>query len=86
MSTTPWDFREQLLASNAEFQELALRKSQYDAKIEELISSPFFSSEDLVQQIELKKLRLRVKDQMELIFNQAWQQHTQPRSGRTSAD
>ena len=86
MSTTPWDFREQLLASNREFQELALRKSQYDAKIEELISSPFFSSEDLIQQIELKKLRLRVKDQMELIFNQAWQQHTQPQTSRARAD
>jgi uncharacterized protein YdcH (DUF465 family) len=86
MPSTPWDFREELLAKNTEFQELALRKLQYDAKIEELISSPFFSSEDLVQQIELKKLRLRVKDQMELIFNQAWQQHTQPKTGRASAD
>ena len=86
MPSTPWDFREELLANNTEFQELALRKSQYDAKIEELISSPFFSSEDLVQQIELKKLRLRVKDQMELIFNQAWQKHTQPKSSRASAD
>ena len=86
MSTTPWDFREQLLANNPEFQQLAIRKSQYDAKIEELIASPFFSSEDLIQQIELKKLRLRVKDEMELIFNRAWQQHTQPRRNSASAD
>lgn len=86
MPTTPWDFREQLLASNPEFQQLAQRKSQYDAKLEEITSSQFLSSEDLIAEIELKKLRLRVKDEMEQIFNRAWQQYIQPKRGAASAD
>jgi uncharacterized protein YdcH (DUF465 family) len=76
---TPGEIREQLLASNPEFQQLALRKSLYDAKLEQITKSPFLNSEDILEEIELKKLRLRVKDEMEAIFHRAWRQHLQPR-------
>jgi len=85
MPVTPGELREQLLASNTEFQQLALRKSQYDQKLEQLTSSPFLNSEDLVEEIELKKLRLRVKDEMEQIFSRAWHQHMRARSASSGA-
>ena len=85
MPVTPGELREHLLASNTEFQELAIRKMQYDKKLEQLTTSAFLNSEDLVEEIELKKLRLRVKDEMEQIFARAWNQHIQTRRAASGA-
>ena len=63
--STPGDIRDELLAGNAEYQRLAEQHSHYQAELEKILHSEFHSSEDLVQEIELKKLRLQVKDQME---------------------
>jgi len=59
------EIREYLLASNTEFQQLAREHSGYEAQLEQLTTSPYLSSEDLLLQIELKKRKLRVKDAME---------------------
>jgi uncharacterized protein YdcH (DUF465 family) len=65
MPSTTRDIREQLLATNPEFQQLAEQHSKYDAEIEQLSTASFLNVEHFTQEIELKKLRLRVKDQME---------------------
>ncbi len=65
MSTSPREIREHLMASDTEFQRLAQEHSRYEAQLEQLSKAPYLSSEDILQQIELKKLKLRVKDQME---------------------
>ncbi len=65
MSTSPREIREQLLASDAEFQRLAQEHTRYEAQLEQLSKAPYLSSEDLLQQTTLKKLKLRVKDRME---------------------
>jgi uncharacterized protein YdcH (DUF465 family) len=65
MPSTTRDIREQLLATNPEFQQLAQQHSKYDAQIEQLSSASFLNVEHFAQEVELKKLRLRVKDQME---------------------
>ncbi len=65
MPITARDIREQLLASNPEFQQLAQEHSRYDAQIEQLSKSTFHNAEELIQEVELKKLRLRVRDEME---------------------
>jgi uncharacterized protein YdcH (DUF465 family) len=67
MPITPRDIREQLLASNSEFQRLAQEHSRYDSQIEQLSKSSFHNAEELIQEAELKKMRLRVKDEMELL-------------------
>jgi uncharacterized protein YdcH (DUF465 family) len=66
------DIREQLLASNSEFQRLAQEHSRYDAQIEQLSKSAFLSTEHFTQEAELKKQRLRVKDQMEQLIAASW--------------
>jgi len=65
MSITARDIREQLMASNPEYQRLAQEHSRYDSQIEQLSKSSFHSAEELIQEVELKKLRLRVRDEME---------------------
>jgi uncharacterized protein YdcH (DUF465 family) len=68
MSSTSRDIREHLLASNAKFRQLANQHSIYDAEIEQLSSATFLNIEHFAQEAELKKLRLRVKDEMESII------------------
>lgn len=59
------DIREQLLASNTEFQRLALEHSRYEAQLDQLSRYPYLCSEDIILETMLKKLKLRVKDEME---------------------
>lgn len=68
MPITPRDIHEQLLASNPEFQRLVQEHSRYEAQIEQLSKSSFHNVEELIQEAELKKLRLRVKDEMEQLI------------------
>jgi uncharacterized protein YdcH (DUF465 family) len=69
--STPGDIREELLASNPEFQRLAQEHSRYEAQLEQLTRSAFLNAEDLIQEIQLKKLKLRAKDRMECILAEA---------------
>lgn len=71
MPITPGEIREQLMASNPEFQKLAQELTNYETRLQQIVTSPFLNSEDLLQESELKKLKLRVKDQMEQICAQA---------------
>jgi uncharacterized protein YdcH (DUF465 family) len=74
MSISPQELREQLLASDAEFQRLAQEHSRYEDQLEELSKAPYLSSEDIIQQTTLKKLKLRVKDDMERLIARRWKQ------------
>ncbi len=73
MPISPRNIREQLMASDAEFQRLAEEHSRYEAQLEQLSKTPYLSSEDIVRETTLKKLKLRVKDQMERLVAQHWQ-------------
>ncbi len=72
MSISPRDIREHLMASSAEFQRLAQEHSRYEAQLEQLSETPYLSSEDIIRQTTLKKLKLRVKDQMEKLIALHW--------------
>ena len=76
MSTSPEELRAHLLASNDEYQRLAREHSQYEMQLEQLVNSPYFNSEDLILQIELKKMKLRLKDQMERIVLRHQKNHS----------
>lgn len=67
MPIVPQEIREHLMASNPEFQRLAQEHLQYESQLEQLSEQPYLSSEDLLLQTKLKKLKLRVKDEMELL-------------------
>jgi uncharacterized protein YdcH (DUF465 family) len=65
MPVLPQEIRAQLMESNPEFQRLATEHSRYEVQLEQLTKQTYMNAEDLIQQVELKKRKLRVKDEME---------------------
>jgi uncharacterized protein YdcH (DUF465 family) len=61
------DSRQKLLEVDGEYERLAREHSEYETRLERLSKSPYLSAEDLLQEIELKKRKLRIKDRMEQI-------------------
>jgi uncharacterized protein YdcH (DUF465 family) len=62
---TPSEIREQLLAGDAEFQRLAEEHARYATQLDQLAKTPYVSAEDLLLESNLKKMKLRLKDEME---------------------
>jgi uncharacterized protein YdcH (DUF465 family) len=67
MPITTHDIRQSLLENDMEFRCLAEEHSRCESQLEQLIKQPYMSSEDLTLEVTLKKIKLRLKDQMELI-------------------
>jgi uncharacterized protein YdcH (DUF465 family) len=65
--------REQLLASSDEFRKLADEHSNYSQRIESLANKKYLSEEEKIEEIRLKKLKLRLKDEMEAFQARAQQ-------------
>ncbi|HET9181637.1 MAG TPA: hypothetical protein VFP59_05855 [Candidatus Angelobacter sp.] len=59
--------REQLLASHEEFRRLAQEHTQHSLRLNSLIEKRYLSEEEKLEEIRLKKLKLRLKDQMQTI-------------------
>jgi uncharacterized protein YdcH (DUF465 family) len=59
--------RDILLQTDAEYQRLAEQHRQYEAELQRISKSPYLSSEDLLEEIRLKKMKLHCKDAMERI-------------------
>jgi uncharacterized protein YdcH (DUF465 family) len=68
MATLSQDIRQSLLAKDPEFRNLAEEHSRCESQLEQILKSTYLNSEDLIQEAELKKLKLRLKDRMELIL------------------
>ncbi|MGD0955301.1 MAG: YdcH family protein [Candidatus Acidiferrales bacterium] len=61
------EIRQSLLARDPEFRSLAEEHSRCESQLEQILKSSYLSSEDLLQEATLKKIKLRLKDQMELM-------------------
>ena len=75
---TPEDIRQSLLEANAEFRRLAEEHFRCAVQLEQIHDEPYVNSEDLIQESVLKKLKLRLKDQMEMMvaqYHQGLMQH-----------
>ena len=68
MATISQDIRQSLLARDPEFRNLAEEHSRCESQLEQIVKSTYLNAEDLIQEAELKKLKLRLKDRMELIL------------------
>jgi uncharacterized protein YdcH (DUF465 family) len=68
--------REQLLAGHDEFRRLAQEHTQYSQRLELLLEKRYLSDDEKLEEVRLKKLKLRLKDQMHMIEQEF-------RSGRT---
>jgi uncharacterized protein YdcH (DUF465 family) len=69
--------REQLLASHEEFRRLAQEHTQYSQRLHSLIEKRYLSEEEKVEEVRLKKLKLRIKDQMQTIEQDYTRTHVQ---------
>lgn len=59
--------RDQLLASHDEFRKLAQEHAQYSQRLDSLIQKRYLSDDEKLEEVRLKKMKLRLKDQMESI-------------------
>ena len=71
MSTPTEAIREQLMAGNDEYRRLRDEHTRYAFQLQQLTSKPYLTEQEQVEEVRLKKLKLRVKDQMELLVRQA---------------
>ncbi|MBV9145100.1 MAG: YdcH family protein [Acidobacteria bacterium] len=58
------------MASHEEFRRLAQEHSQFCQRLETLLQKRYLSEEEKLEEVRLKKLKLRIKDQMEMIEQQ----------------
>jgi uncharacterized protein YdcH (DUF465 family) len=59
--------RDQLLASHDEFRRLATEHTQYAQRLDSLTEKRYLTEDEKLEEVRLKKLKLRLKDQMESI-------------------
>ncbi len=59
--------RDILLDSDADYRRLAEQHSRYEEELQRISKTPYLSSEDLLEEIKLKKMKLHCKDEMERI-------------------
>ena len=67
--------RESLLASNEQFRHLVQEHAQYSERLDHLSQKPYVSEDDKLEQVRLKKLKLRLKDQMLVLEQQYVKTH-----------
>ena len=59
--------RDILLVTDADYQRLFEQHEKYESELQRILKEPYLSSEDLLEEIKLKKMKLHCKDEMERI-------------------
>jgi uncharacterized protein len=67
--------KDQLLNSHDEFRRLVQEHTQYAERLETLTQKRYLSEDEKLEEIRLKKLKLRLKDKMESIEREYRQQY-----------
>jgi hypothetical protein len=68
MSVDTHELRELLLKSDQEYRDLALRHHELDDRLHQLTTRPYLSETEQVEEVQLKKRKLQLKDRMEFIL------------------
>ena len=66
--TDSQDVRNHLMATNEEFSRLTKEHFSYEQQLERLSSRPYLTEAEKLEEINLKKRKLSLKDQMERII------------------
>jgi len=59
-----------LMQTNAEYRQLAATHCDYAHRLEALEALPHLTDQEQLEEVRLKKLKLRLKDEMEAIVSQ----------------
>ena len=62
--------RDQLLTGHDQFQRLVQEHSQYSQRLESLTQKRYLTEDEKLEEVRLKKLKLRLKDQMQSLEHQ----------------
>ena len=62
--------RDHLLANHETFRKLAQEHTQYEQRLSSLTQKRYLTDDEKLEEVRLKKLKLRLKDQMESIERQ----------------
>ena len=65
------ELKAHLMATNEEFCQLATQHSQFAKQLDELEALPHLTEQEQLEEVRLKKMKLRLKDQMEAIMSQS---------------
>jgi uncharacterized protein len=63
------ELKAHLMATSEEYRQLASQHSDFARKLDDLESLPHLTEEQQLEETRLKKLKLRLKDQMEAIVS-----------------
>ena len=69
--------REQLLASHEEFRRLAQEHTQNCQRLHSLIEKRYLTEDEKLEEVRIKKVKLRLKDQMQMIEQEYVRSHEQ---------
>jgi len=61
--------KEYLLSNDEHFRQLAAEHQQFEQKLAELTGKPFLSMEEQVEETRIKKKKLALKDQMQILIS-----------------
>ena len=75
MENTQDELKAHLMKTDEEFRHLAEQHAQYHTQLEALEAKPHLTPEEELEEHRLKKLKLRLKDQMIGIMNRQRAQH-----------
>ncbi|MGH9637774.1 MAG: DUF465 domain-containing protein [Candidatus Angelobacter sp.] len=67
--------REQLLASHEEFRRLAQEHTQHSQRLHSLIEKRYLTEDEKLEEVRIKKVKLRLKDQMQTIEQEYLRSH-----------
>ncbi len=70
MAVDTHELRERLLDSDHEFRDLATKHHQLDERLHDLASRHFLSEPEQLEESQIKKQKLRLKDRMEELMRQ----------------
>ena len=68
MNAQSQDLKEQLIQSDEEFHNLAVKHHELEDRLHELTSKHYLSQPEQVEETNLKKRKLQIKDRMEDIL------------------
>jgi len=75
MNAQPQDLKDELLRTDEEFHNLAVRHHELEDRLHELIAKHYLSEPEQLEEATLKKRKLQLKDRMEDILRRHRAEH-----------